>query len=170
MAKSSGPNLLTLLLVAGGAYVAYEVFFASAGATASSATPAPATPTGAAPASTIPSSAPAATSSTPAAAAVASAASSSTLDTQFNNMVSDATANGFSAGTPDQWGFYYAEGNPGKTAPTPESAGWNRQTNWPTGLTAAQYWTAASPLIAQAQGLHGLGFYGTLGALTRRVR
>ena len=172
MAKSSGPNLLTLLLVAGGAYVAYELFFAPSTTTASAATPVPATSTSAAVPAT-PTTVPAAVAATtPSAAAVASAASSSALDTQFNNMVTNATGQTppFASGSPDQWGYYYTQGNPGMTAPVPENAGWNRQTNWPTNLSAAQYWAAVSPLLAQSQGLTGLGFYGTLGALTRRMR
>jgi hypothetical protein len=144
MAKDSGPSMLTLLLLAGGGYVAYKLFIAPATtAAAASATPAPTAP---------------------------SASSTSALDAMFTAMVTAATnaTPPFASGTPDQWGFYFAAGNPGSTAPTPESAGWNRQSNWPTNLSAAQYWTSVAPLVAASKGLSGLGMYGTLGVLAHR--
>jgi len=155
MAKGGGPSLLTLLLIGGGGYLAYQYFFASTSAAQASAMPTPAGPPHVTP---------------PTAAMVASAASSTALDTQFNNMVTAATNQTppFASGSPDQWGFYYAQGNPGMTAPTPESAGWNRQTNYPTNLSAAQYWAAVVPLISKAQGLSGLGAYGTIAMLAHR--
>jgi hypothetical protein len=149
MAKSSGgSSILTLALLGGAAYVAYQWWNASSAAAASSATP---------PAGTPPASPP------PASPATSTAAGASTLDAQYQAMLASAKAAGFTSGNPDNWGFYYAQGNPGKTAPAPEDAGFNRTSNWPGALTAAQYWAAASPLIAKAQGLSGLGMLGGLG-------
>jgi hypothetical protein len=162
--------MVTLLLLAGAAYVVYEYFFAataavSSAAPASSSTPAAQTTgqyvttapaTGAAPAAVTPT--------------TTSAASPSTLDAYYAAMVKDATANGFSSGTPDQWGYYFNDAN-GFSAPQPESAGWNRTSNWPTTLTAAQYWAAVSPLVAQQKGISGLGVFGGLaGYIARRSR
>jgi hypothetical protein len=150
MAKTSGPSIVTWLLIGGAAYVAYEFFFASSSAAATSptpATPAPASPTPAAPS-----------------AATSAPSSPSTLDSYFAAMVQAASAAGFTSGSADQWGYYFQQAN-GFAAPTPESEGFNRQSNWPSNLTAAQYWAAASPVIAKQKGISGLGVYGSLAGL-----
>jgi hypothetical protein len=151
MAKDSGgPSIVTILLLGGAAYLAYEFFFASSSSAAASAPPA--TP-GTAPGTTP----------TPATPTSTTAASASSLDAMYQNMVNAATAANFTSGNPDQWGYYFAQGNKPQVAPAPESAGFDRANNWPTTLTAAQYWTAIAPKVAAANGLSGLGVLAGLG-------
>jgi len=167
MAQSSGPSLLTIILIAAGGYVLYEWLFASSTAAASSATPATPAPT------TPPTPAnlgtPVTTTST---ATPTTAPASNSLDSMYQNMVNSATANNFTSGNPDQWCYYFSQGNSGKACPDPDTMGWDRNNaaQWPTTLTAAQFWSQASQYISTAYGVSGLGLLGGLGAYVRHQR
>lgn len=160
MARDGGGGLGTVLtwgIVGVGAYLIYQWWQSSqSAATAHAAVPAP-TPTAAANTT----------------AATPSASSVSALDALYLAMVQAAQkANPWAAAplsshpgtlSADQWGYYLGQVS-GTPAPDALAAfpTFNRQTNWPN-ITAAQYWTGISPLLAQQKGMGGLGIYGGLG-------
>jgi hypothetical protein len=142
---------MTLLLVAGGGFVLYEMFMKPAAATAPAAT----TPT------PTPTPIPTPTVTLPTVPAFNS------LDQIYARVKAAAPA----SATPDQFNFYLNQQLPsGKSAPDPTAvfttAGFDRT----QAMTIANWWGAVAPWLQSNYGLSGLGMFGGLGALARRAR
>lgn len=93
-----------------------------------------------------------------------SAANVSALDSIYAGMV--AKAGNKTSLNADQWGYYFQQAT-NSPAPDPlqliyNGTNLNRSTNWPM-MTAAQYWSAVAPLVAQQRGLQGIGALAGLG-------
>jgi hypothetical protein len=173
--KDGGPSILTVALLGGAAYLAYEFFFASSAAAQASA-PAPALP------SVLPQSPGAATAPGPAPAVPVAApppqSAFNSLDQTYQRFVQTLSKNagdpaltqsqGSTTATPQVFNYYLAQAS---SYSLPDSAIQQLFGGYPDPpVSLAAFWSAASGWLAQNKGLSGIGGRGLAGIFAGRRR